>query len=202
MWKTKKTIKEENMFRKFEEGELIMIYNKDELKTYDDIKNKFKNFRLDEEYELELKEEGCVSITNFQFFLHDDKEEYNILFLLKLKIDSRAQLRYFDFITNEAYTSEVLNDFHKNNCVKIVYETEFFKFNPFDDEDDDDEEQEEPPPLALSYPSDQCVICYEEKPNILNYPCLHLSQCEACDEKGKFNKCVICKDEIEYRIKI
>ena len=199
MWRTKKIIKEETMFRKFEEGEFIMFYDKNEFKTYDDVKNKFKNFRLDEEYELELKEEGCESLTHFQFFLYDDKEKYTILFLLRLEVNSTANFRYYNFTALESYVSEKLDNFHKNNCVKIEYQTEFFKFNPFDDKQED---PKPPPPYWLSYHYDECVICYEEKPNILNYPCLHLSQCESCDQKGKFFTCVICKKEIEYKVKI
>ena len=185
-----------------------MFYDKDEFKSYDDIKNKFKSFRLDEEYELELKCDGHESMTAFRFFLNDDEEENIFYFFYRLEVNLSGDLRYFDFVAPSFDLSnlEILKRFHKNNCVKIKYETKFYKFNEFVFDDDeeyyDDEELDEPPPLELSYHYDECVICYEEKPNILNYPCLHLSQCEACDEKGKFKKCVICKEEIEYRIKI
>ena len=201
MWRIFKVTKEDNMMLRVEEGEFGLFYDKDELKTYDDIENKFKNFKLDEEYETELKDEGYESITYFKFFLYNE-DDY--LFSMKLVINSLTDLRYDDFLSiviGDEMKTEVLHDFHKDNFIKIKYETKFFKFNEFDDEEEEDED-DNPPPVASSYPSEFCVICYSEKPNILNYPCLHISQCEDCDEKGRFIKCIMCKEEIMYKIKI
>ena len=209
MWRIHRDILEDNYYTKEVEGEFGCFYDKDELKTYDAIKNKFKNFKLDQEYELELKVEGCQSITYLKFFLYNGEEENIPLFIIRLDVNSLTDLTY-EFIPN--FTTERkfkdiqdLYSVYGNYLIKIKHETKFYRFQRFEDEDEDedeDEEEKEIPPVASSYPSDQCVICYAEKPNILNYPCLHISQCEACNEKGRFIKCIICKDEIQYKIKI
>ena len=209
MHRVNRTIILDNYHTKEEKGEFELFYNAQELRTYDDIKNKFKNFRLEQEYVDELIEEGCSSITYLRFFLHNEEKDI-LLFGIDFMLSSTIDFRY-EFICLYGKEDELreIHDIYENYLIKIKYETNFYKHTPlgeyqWEDEEDprDPQDQEEPPPLAISYHYNECVICYEEKPNILNYPCLHLSQCEACDENGKFNKCVICKEEIEYRIKI
>ena len=39
----------------------------------------------------------------------------------------------------------------------------------------------------------ECIICFENKPNILFLECFHLCVCNVCDSKGKFSKCPICR---------
>ena len=46
-------------------------------------------------------------------------------------------------------------------------------------------------------PEDECVICYENKPNILYTDCLHFVVCNSCDSKGKFSKCPMCRKKIK-----
>ena len=43
---------------------------------------------------------------------------------------------------------------------------------------------------------DQCVVCYEAKPNILFLDCSHLVICEECDRKGSFRNCPMCRTPI------
>ena len=209
MWRVSREIIQDGAYSKTEEGEFGCFYDKDELKTYNDIKNKFKNFRLDEEHETELKDEGCQSITYLKFYLFNGKKEDIYLFLIRLEVCSMTELKY-EFTPNFTLEKQFkdikdLYSVYESYLIKMKYETKFYKFqrfeNELEDEDEEDEEKEIPPTVS-SYHSDQCVICYAEKPNILNYPCLHISQCEACNEKGRFIKCIICKEEIQYKIKI
>ena len=43
----------------------------------------------------------------------------------------------------------------------------------------------------------ECIICFENKPNMLYTDCLHLCVCNVCDSKGKFNKCPLCRTKIK-----
>ena len=43
----------------------------------------------------------------------------------------------------------------------------------------------------------ECIICFENKSNILYLECLHVCVCNVCDSKGKFNKCPLCRAKIK-----
>ena len=43
----------------------------------------------------------------------------------------------------------------------------------------------------------ECIICYENKSNILYLDCLHVCVCDVCDSKGKFKKCPLCRTKIK-----
>ena len=50
---------------------------------------------------------------------------------------------------------------------------------------------------------DECVICFNNKANVLYTECLHFVVCDGCDKKGKFSKCPLCRKKIKnQRIKI
>ena len=49
----------------------------------------------------------------------------------------------------------------------------------------------------------ECIICFENKPNMLYTDCLHLCVCNVCDRKGKFTKCPMCRTKLKnQRIRI
>ena len=57
--------------------------------------------------------------------------------------------------------------------------------------------------LKKSIKEDECVICLNNKANILYTECLHFVVCDGCDKKGKFSKCPVCRKKIKnQRIKI
>ena len=57
--------------------------------------------------------------------------------------------------------------------------------------------------LKKSIKEDECVICLNNKANILYTECLHFVVCDSCDKKGKFSKCPLCRKKIKnQRIKI
>ena len=43
----------------------------------------------------------------------------------------------------------------------------------------------------------ECIICFENKSNILYLECLHVCVCNVCDSKGRFNKCPLCRIKIK-----
>ena len=208
MQRINKEIVEDNDAIRKEKGEYQIFYNEDELKSYDDIKNNFKNFKLDEDYELELKEDGWQSITYLKFFLHNEKEDI-YLFLIKLEVSSMTDLEYelINLTTVEDELQKIL-DIRGKYSIKLKYDTDFYKFqrliDDYDDEDEDEDEDELkiPPIIETGFASDNCIICCIEKPNILNLPCLHISNCEDCEKIGRFINCSICRKEIQRKVKI
>ena len=57
--------------------------------------------------------------------------------------------------------------------------------------------------LKKSIKEDECIICCDNKANILYTECLHFVVCDGCDKKGKFFKCPLCRKKIKnQRIKI
>ena len=60
----------------------------------------------------------------------------------------------------------------------------------------------EPDP-AKSWKSTECVICLQNRPNVLYIKCRHIVACDSCDEIGKLLKCPLCRTKIkDQRIKI
>ena len=204
MWRINKITTEDNDSTKTIEGEFGLFYDKEELKTYSDIKNKFKDFKIDEEYENELIEEQCKSISSFRFFLTDGNEDI-YLFLINLEVCSSTELIYEYYFTS---TDDNINDIHnkENYFLRIKSDSKFLKFIAFEDEEPEIEDEEElytiPAIIENSFSSDNCIICLKTKPNILNFPCLHLSLCEECEKIGRFINCSICRKEINRKVKI
>ena len=58
-------------------------------------------------------------------------------------------------------------------------------------------------PILKTITESECIICYENKPNILFSECMHICVCNVCDSKGRFNKCPMCRTKIKnQKIKI
>ena len=76
--------------------------------------------------------------------------------------------------------------------------------SPADDRYDEDRYDEDYDyKLKKSIKEDECVICFNNKANILYTECLHFVVCDGCDKKGKFSKCPLCRKKIKnQRIKI
>ena len=70
-------------------------------------------------------------------------------------------------------------------------------------EDEDRYDEDYDYKLKKSIKEDECVICFDNKANILYTECLHFVVCDGCDKKGKFSKCPLCRKKIKnQRIKI
>ena len=184
-----------------------------ELKNYRDYLNKFKDFTLGE-YEDELKNEGYQSYSNIVFFLCH-KDVFSVLFSINLEIVNNIPEYTYHFNEYETnnITEENINDMldeYKNSpenlYLEIHMETKFYRFLSFYDNLESDDEEEElhqtPAIIENSFSSDNCLICLNNKPNILNFPCLHLSLCEECEKVGRFLNCSICRKEIKRKVKI
>ena len=70
-------------------------------------------------------------------------------------------------------------------------------------EDEDRYDEDYDYKLKKSIKEDECVICCDNKANILYTECLHFVVCDGCDKKGKFSKCPLRRKKIKnQRIKI
>ena len=206
MQRINKVIVEDNDMIRREKGEYQIFYNENEIKSYDDIKNYFKNFKLDEVYETELKEDGYESISYFRFFLH--AKENIFLLLIKLDISLNTDLIYetlYPSTDTQDELREIVNQSDGKYPIILKYETDFYKTLRLEYEFDEEDEEDElgvTPIIETGFASDNCIICCVGKPNILNFPCLHISHCESCEEKGRFINCSICRKEIQRKVKI
>ena len=52
-------------------------------------------------------------------------------------------------------------------------------------------------PIAKTILEKECIVCLENKSNILYLDCLHVCVCNVCDSKGGFNKCPLCRTKIK-----
>ena len=52
-------------------------------------------------------------------------------------------------------------------------------------------------PILRTIKESECIICYENKPNIIFSECLHLCVCDTCDSKGRFSRCPMCRTKIK-----
>ena len=62
---------------------------------------------------------------------------------------------------------------------------------------DSNDEVEDYKPARKTILEPECIICFENKSNILYLKCLHVCVCNVCDSKGRFNKCPLCRTKIK-----
>ena len=60
-----------------------------------------------------------------------------------------------------------------------------------EDYDEDDHK------IKTTIKEDDCVVCFENKPNILYTECMHFAVCTSCDKKGDFKSCPLCRKKIK-----
>ena len=62
---------------------------------------------------------------------------------------------------------------------------------------DSNDEVEDDKPIKKTITESECIICFENKPNMLFLDCMHLCVCNVCDSKGKFYKCPMCRTKLK-----
>ena len=62
---------------------------------------------------------------------------------------------------------------------------------------DSNDEVEDDKPIKNTITESECIICFENKSNILYLECLHVCVCNVCDSKGRFNRCPLCRTKIK-----
>ena len=67
----------------------------------------------------------------------------------------------------------------------------------------DPDEVEEEYHIKKSIKSTECVICLQNRPNVLYIKCRHIVACDSCDLSSKLLECPICRTKIkDQRMKI
>ena len=186
------------------------IYNGLDISTindYNDVKNHFQNFKIDREFNYFLTDVAGFSVSCLRFFIHNnqsiDINDYVNLFAITIEASSELEpeYRYFFREDEDDFKEQLDNSF---NEIKIEMRTTFY-LNLIDENnlnDVDDDVEEITPPTQNVFEDDNCLVCLENKPNIIFCPCNHFVVCEKCDEKGKFINCVKCREEICKKLKI
>ena len=183
-------------------------------KDYDNVKNIFSSFTLDEEYENELKDEGYESLSTALFYLRYASDS-TFLFSVMIEITDNNPIYTYNFKENdfEDFYSFLSEYKDKELHISITMSSRFFRHRALreefisenDDEEEpetDDEEDQIPTIIENSFSSDNCSVCLNNKPNILNFPCLHFASCQKCEEIGRFINCSICRKKIKRKVKI
>ena len=166
------------------ESEFNYDFSINTLKDYIVVKDRFKNFKIDEEYEDQLKDEECQSISNAIFYLCYKNEEI-VLFSINIEmIHYISDYKYY-FIEdpdNIDYINEILDKNYNSNgfenlFIRIKMTTKFYKYlsmtnesNEPDELTDNEDYDEIPAIIENSFPTDCCSVCLTNKPNILNIP--------------------------------
>ena len=179
--------------------------------NYDDVKNHFTNFTLDEEYENELKNEECESLSTILFYLcYADDSIF--LFSLIITITDDNPIYTFNFKENDFEDFYNFLSEYKDKELHIFMSmtSKFYRLRALREalmnidveSETDDEEDEIPAIIENSFSSVSCSICLNNHPNILNFPCLHFASCQKCEEIGRFINCSICRMKIKRKVKI
>ena len=193
-------------------------------RTYQGILDKYESYRFEEHIEGIREEFNCQSYSDIVFKIRYEKESKYLpkhplvnfihIFSAVLEIPNRDEMEYsvnriIDMPHNIARINEFIEiGYYKNVYIEAVMQTKFYIQRGFDLEDVEEEDEgfsndvETPPAVESSWPSENCSICLEAKPNILNLPCLHLCVCANCESVGKLKICSICRETIQRKIKI
>ena len=154
-------------------AEEVFILSK---RHFDDIVTQYKNYYF--EGNVQAKE------SSYRLYIGMVKDhEFNEYNIYSINYDNIK-----DKICNE---NKYYSNFEVEGNFNIYIKVSVKWWEDYNSEEEDDSEDEEPPRKTVTEP--ECIICFENKPNILFLECLHVCVCNVCDSKGKFSKCPMCR---------
>ena len=157
-------------------AEEVFILSK---RHFDDIVTQYKNYYFGN---VQAKE------SSYRLYIGMVKDyEFNEYNIYSIDYDNIK-----DKICNE---NKYYSNFEVEGNFNIYIKVSVKWWEDYNSEEEDDSEDEEPPRKTITEP--ECIICFENKPNILFLECFHLCVCNVCDSKGKFSKCPICRTKIK-----
>ena len=158
-------------------AEEVFILSK---RHFDDIVTQYKNYYFGGN--VQAKE------SSYKLYIGMVKDyEFNEYNIYSINYDNIK-----DKISNE---NKYYSNFEVEGNFNIYIKVSVKWWEDYNSEEEDDSEDEEPPRKTITEP--ECIICFENKPNILFLECFHLCVCNVCDSKGKFSKCPICRTKIK-----
>ena len=157
-------------------AEEVFILSK---KHLDDIVTQYKNYYFDGN--IQAKE------SSYRLYIGMVKDhefnEYNIYSINYNNIK--------DKISNE---NKYYSNFEIEGNFNIYIKVSVKWWEDYNSEEDDSEDDE---PARKTITEPECIICFENKSNILYLECSHVCVCNVCDSKGRFNKCPLCRTKIK-----
>ena len=156
-------------------AEEVFILSKRHL---DDIVTQYKNYYFDNVQAKESSYRLYIGMVKDHEF-----NEYNIYSINYNNIK--------DKISNE---NKYYSNFEVEGNFNIYINVSVKWWEDYNSEEDDSEDDE---PARKTITEPECIICYENKPNILYSDCCHIAVCYECDTKGRFRSCPMCRRKIK-----
>ena len=154
-------------------AEEVFILSK---RHFDDIVTQYKNYYFGGN--VQAKE------SSYRLYIGMVKDyEFNEYNIYSINYDNIK-----DKISNE---NKYYSNFEVEGNFNIYIKVSVKWWEDYNSEEEDDSEDEEPPRKTITEP--ECIICFENKSNILYLECLHVCVCNVCNSKGKFNRCPLCR---------
>ena len=157
--------------------------NKEELyiicRTYlNDMINKFKHHTIDNE-----------AVTESSFGLYVEKKEDDELREIHI---------YSMFYNNEkqeiSHENKYDENFDINGIFRMLIRVNCYVFYNLDYDYYDENNI-----VKKSIKEEECVVCYENKSNILFTDCFHICLCLECYNRGNFVKCPLCRRKLNNK---
>ena len=173
------TYKTKNIYDETTKDEIYIISKM----YFDNIVNTYKRYHINDRPTTE---------SSYRLFV-EQVEDY------ELKQKHVYSIAYNNVEDRISWEKKFDDNFAVEGNFSIVIDINAYVFE--DSEEEDEDEDEEPARKTITEP--ECIICFENKPNILYLECMHLCVCNGCDYKGKFYKCPMCRTKIKnQKIKI
>ena len=159
-------------------AEEVFILSK---KHFDDIVTQYKNYYFGN---VQAKE------SSYRLYIGMVKDyEFNEYNVYSIDYDNIK-----DKICNE---NKYYSNFEVEGNFNIYIDASTVWWEDYNSEDEDEDEDEDEEPIRKTITETECIICFENKPNIIFSECMHLCVCNICDSKGRFSKCPLCRTKIK-----
>ena len=147
---------------------------------FDNCVNKYKNYIIEGEPTTESTYRLTVGV------LEDDELNYKHIY----------SISYDNIGDRIAWENKYDENFSIEGTFFVALDISTYVIPDYGfNEEEDDEEK----PILKAITEKECVICFENKLNILYTECLHIVACSSCDTKGKFTKCPFCRTRINNK---
>ena len=167
--------KTENMFCETTKEEIFILSKM----YFDNYVNMYKNYSIDGTQTTESTYRLTVGV------LENDELKYKHIY----------SIAYNNIADRISWENKYNDNFSIEGTFFVSLDISAYVITDYDTEEEDDD----PKPILKAITEKECVVCFENKPNILYTECLHIVSCSSCDTKGKFTKCPFCRTRINNK---
>ena len=177
------TVNDKSEHYRFKSAMIDAETNKEELyiicRTYlNDMINKFKHHTIDNE-----------AVTESSFGLYAEKREDDELREIHI---------YSMFYNNEkqeiSHENKYDENFDINGIFRMLIRVNCYVFHNLDYDYYDENNI-----VKKAIKEEDCVVCYENKSNILFTDCFHICLCLECYDRGNFVNCPLCRKKLNNK---